>query len=61
MEACSRDLKKITLELGGKSPLIIFDDANLRNAVSTALNANFFSQGAVSYKCLATQFEMRVS
>ena len=48
MRGCSDDLKKVTLELGGKSPLIIFDDFNLRNAVSVAMLANFFSQGAVS-------------
>lgn len=47
MSACSEDLTKVTLELGGKSPLIIFEDSNLRNAVSTAMLANFFSQGAV--------------
>ena len=47
MRGCSEDLKKVTLELGGKSPLIIFEDFNLRNAVSVAMLANFFSQGAV--------------
>ena len=40
-------LKAVTLELGGKSPLIIFDDADLDNAVSGALLANFYSAGAV--------------
>ena len=48
MASCSESLKKVTLELGGKSPLIIFEDADMRNAVSTAMLANFFSQGAVS-------------
>lgn len=32
-EAAARNLKKVTLELGGKSPNIVFDDANLDNAV----------------------------
>ena len=40
-------LKDITMELGGKSPLIIFDDADLRNAVSGAMLANFYTQGEV--------------
>lgn len=40
-------LKPVTLELGGKSPLIIFDDADLNNAVSAALMANFYTQGEV--------------
>ena len=34
----------MTLELGGKSPLIIFDDADLTNAVKGALMANFLTQ-----------------
>ena len=40
-------LKHVTLELGGKSPLIVFDDANLDDAVSGALLANFYSAGEV--------------
>lgn len=40
-------LKRVTLELGGKSPLIIFDDADLTNSVSAALLANFYTQGEV--------------
>lgn len=40
-------LKHVTLELGGKSPLIICDDARLDNAVSGALLANFYSAGEV--------------
>lgn len=40
-------LKAVTMELGGKSPLIVFDDANLDNAVSGALMANFYSAGEV--------------
>ncbi|WP_434053463.1 MAG: betaine-aldehyde dehydrogenase [Roseibium sp.] len=40
-------LKKTTLELGGKSPLIIFDDADVENAVSAAINANFYSTGQI--------------
>ncbi|MGF1778960.1 betaine-aldehyde dehydrogenase [Vibrio nomapromontoriensis] len=40
-------LKDVTMELGGKSPLIIFDDAKLDNAVSAAMLANFYTQGEV--------------
>jgi betaine-aldehyde dehydrogenase len=40
-------LKAVTLELGGKSPLIVFEDAQLDNAVSGALLANFYSAGEV--------------
>ncbi len=40
-------LKNVTMELGGKSPLIVFADADLDNAVSGALLANFYSAGEV--------------
>ncbi|MDN5929379.1 MAG: betaine-aldehyde dehydrogenase [Hyphomicrobiales bacterium] len=40
-------LKHVTLELGGKSPLIIFDDADVENAVGGAMMANFYSTGQV--------------
>jgi betaine-aldehyde dehydrogenase len=40
-------LKQVTLELGGKSPLIVFEDARLENAVSGALLGNFYSAGEV--------------
>ena len=47
MSDASSTLKYVTLELGGKSPLIIFDDAKLDNAVGAALLANFYSAGEV--------------
>jgi betaine-aldehyde dehydrogenase len=47
MSDASQSLKSVTLELGGKSPLIIFEDAKLDNAVSGALLANFYSSGQV--------------
>lgn len=40
-------LKEVTMELGGKSPLIVFDDANLERAADIATTANFFSAGQV--------------
>ena len=47
MSDAARLLKNVTLELGGKSPLIIFEDAKLDQAVSGALLANFYSAGEV--------------
>jgi len=47
MAQAARDLKKVTLELGGKSPIIIFDDADIENAINAALVANFYSTGQV--------------
>ncbi|MEQ2292508.1 Aldehyde dehydrogenase 9 member A1-B [Ameca splendens] len=47
MEMASKGIKPVTLELGGKSPLIIFKDSDLENAVRGALMANFLSQGQV--------------
>lgn len=40
-------MKHATMELGGKSPLIIFDDADVENAVGGAMLANFYSTGQV--------------
>ena len=40
-------LKQVTLELGGKSPLIVFEDAKVDNAVAGALLGNFYSAGEV--------------
>ncbi|MGB3315111.1 MAG: betaine-aldehyde dehydrogenase, partial [Albidovulum sp.] len=40
-------MKHGTMELGGKSPLILFEDAQLDNAISGALMANFYSSGQV--------------
>ncbi|KAJ3595224.1 hypothetical protein NHX12_004528 [Muraenolepis orangiensis] len=47
MEMASKGLKPVTLELGGKSPLLVFEDSELDNAVKGALMANFLSQGQV--------------
>jgi betaine-aldehyde dehydrogenase len=47
MAQAAADLKKVTLELGGKSPIIIFDDADIENAINAALVANFYSTGQV--------------
>ncbi|WP_404364394.1 betaine-aldehyde dehydrogenase [Marinobacter sp.] len=47
MGDAAKTLKSVTLELGGKSPLIVFDDADLENAVSAAMLGNFYTQGEV--------------
>ena len=47
MADAAATLKQVTLELGGKSPLIVFDDARLDNAVAGALLGNFYSAGEV--------------
>lgn len=46
-QAAAAGMKHVTMELGGKSPLIIFDDADLEDAVSAAINANFYSSGQI--------------
>ncbi|MDT8895982.1 betaine-aldehyde dehydrogenase [Halomonas sp. I1] len=40
-------LKDVTMELGGKSPLIVFDDADLDRAADAAMMANFYSSGQI--------------
>ena len=47
MADASSTLKQVTMELGGKSPLIIFDDAHLENAISAAMLGNFYTQGEI--------------
>jgi acyl-CoA reductase-like NAD-dependent aldehyde dehydrogenase len=47
MQLASSTIKKTTLELGGKSPNIVFDDADMEQAVDGALWATFFHQGQV--------------
>ncbi|MGV1801945.1 betaine-aldehyde dehydrogenase [Agrobacterium vitis] len=45
--AAAGHLKHVTMELGGKSPLIVFDDADVDSAISGAMLANFYSTGQV--------------
>ncbi|WP_028865669.1 betaine-aldehyde dehydrogenase [Psychromonas aquimarina] len=47
MAAAAASLKEVTMELGGKSPLIIFNDADIENAVSAAMLGNFYTQGEI--------------
>ncbi|WP_085034002.1 betaine-aldehyde dehydrogenase [Ensifer aridi] len=45
--AAAAELKHVTMELGGKSPLIVFDDADLESAIGGAMLGNFYSTGQV--------------
>lgn len=45
--AAAAGIKHVTMELGGKSPLIIFEDADIENAVGGAILGNFYSSGQV--------------
>src|SRR4029077_20334872 len=47
MADAAATLKQVTLELGGTSPIIVFGDARLDNAVAGALLGNFYSAGEV--------------
>ncbi|MBT7590648.1 MAG: aldehyde dehydrogenase family protein [Candidatus Scalindua sp.] len=47
MQAASKNLKRITLELGGKSPNIVFADSDIESAVDGAMTGIFFNQGEV--------------
>lgn len=66
--AATSSLKDVTMELGGKSPLIIFDDADIDTAADIAMMANFYSTGQVCTngtrvfvaKSLQEQFEQAI-
>ncbi|MEN9060182.1 betaine-aldehyde dehydrogenase [Ponticoccus litoralis] len=45
--AAAEGIKHVTMELGGKSPLLVFDDADVENAVGGAILGNFYSSGQV--------------
>ncbi|KAF0675415.1 betaine-aldehyde dehydrogenase [Profundibacterium mesophilum] len=45
--AAAEGIKSVTMELGGKSPLVVFDDADLDKAVSGAILGNFYSSGQI--------------
>ncbi|MEQ9917634.1 betaine-aldehyde dehydrogenase [Pectobacterium aroidearum] len=66
--AAGSTLKDVTMELGGKSPLIVFEDADLDKAADIAMMANFFSSGQVCTngtrvfvpQALQAQFEEKI-
>lgn len=45
MKTAANSIKRVSLELGGKAPCIIFDDANIDNAIEACLRGGFFNQG----------------
>ncbi len=45
--AAAGHMKHITMELGGKSPLLVFDDADVDSAISGAILGNFYSTGQI--------------
>ncbi|MGL3606301.1 betaine-aldehyde dehydrogenase [Rhizobium sp. G187] len=45
--AAAAQLKHVTMELGGKSPIVVFDDADIDSAISGAMLGNFYSTGQV--------------
>jgi phenylacetaldehyde dehydrogenase len=45
LQAAAGNLKKVSLELGGKSPNVVFDDADLKSTIPGAANAIFFNHG----------------
>jgi phenylacetaldehyde dehydrogenase len=45
VQAASGNLKKVTLELGGKSPNVVYADADLEKAIAGSADAIFFNQG----------------
>jgi len=51
MQAAARSVKRVTLELGGKSPILILEDADLDEAVDKALGGVFYNSGQM---CSAT-------
>ena len=52
MERAARELKKVTLELGGSDPMIVCDDADIDRAVSAASVGRFYNCGQA---CLAVK------
>ena len=51
MQTAAATLKRVTMELGGKSPLLVFDDADIEQAVAAAMMGNFYTQGEVCTNC----------
>lgn len=45
LEQAARTVKKVSLELGGNAPLIVFDDADLKTAVAACMNSKFRNAG----------------
>lgn len=56
MKSCAEsNLKKVSLELGGKSPMVIFEDADMQQAVRLAMGGVFFNKGE---NCIAAGIKL---
>jgi len=51
METCARDVRNVSLELGGKSPIVVFDDVDIDVAVEWLMFGIFWTNGQI---CSAT-------
>lgn len=51
-EVCARHLKPVVLELSGKAPLLVLDDADVERAAEAAAFGAFFNQGQI---CISTE------
>ena len=51
LAAAAASMKRTTMELSGKSALIVFADADLHQAVSAAMLGNFYTQGEICTNC----------
>ncbi|UOM36852.1 betaine-aldehyde dehydrogenase [Acuticoccus sp. I52.16.1] len=49
--AAAEGVRHVTMELGGKSPLLVFDDADIEDAVGGAMLGNFYSAGQICSNC----------
>ncbi|MDZ7600636.1 MAG: betaine-aldehyde dehydrogenase [Hoeflea sp.] len=47
LAAAAPSIKAVTMELGGKSPILVFDDADLESAIGGAMLGNFYSTGQI--------------
>ena len=45
--AAAEGIRHVTMELGGKSPLIVFEDADIESAIGAAMLGNFYSTGQI--------------
>ena len=45
MKTAAQEIKRVSLELGGKAPCVVFDDADIENAIEATLRGGFFNQG----------------
>jgi betaine-aldehyde dehydrogenase len=51
LAAAAASMKRVTMELSGKSALVVFPDADLHQAVSAAMLGNFYTQGEICTNC----------